>query len=287
MPINQLRDFCRTNYNRTSRCGNCVHTCSNSCTTCLEGIHMNQSNLRQYDCANMIYCYVCNYVNKYASEIYYAFNRLVSHPSTRKSEYHILSIGCGDCADLFGVNQFLQNNGRMSSISYTGIDINNRWSPIHQQIETIFPTISMNFEYQDAFTYIDSLSLDVLPYNIVVLEYVLNEIRKYTPGIINSFINCLSHRIIDKLPPESLVVINDINHYMVRNYYSRIKTEAQINNVVSEVYLRFNTPTIHTDGGLPLLQDRLMFSTTPDSRFVEKSPCSSSIYILIKQSNKV
>jgi hypothetical protein len=235
----------------------------------------------------MIYCYACNYINKYTSEIYYAFKALINHPSTKNTEYNILSIGCGDCADLFGISQFFQDNSRVPSISYTGIDINNRWKPIHQKVETIFPTINIKFEYQDVFAYIDSFALEVLPYNIIILEYVLNEIRKYTPEIIESFIDCLSQKIIDKLPPESLVIINDINHNMVRDCYPKIKAKAQNNNVVKEAYLRFCTPTTHTYGGIILPNDELVFTTSTDSRFDEKSPCSSSIYLLFKQNNKI
>jgi hypothetical protein len=242
---------------------------------------MNQSDLRQYDCNNMVHCYVGNYINKYASEIYYAFKALTSHTSTKKAEYNILSIGCGDCADLFGINQFFKDNSRSPSISYTGIDMNIKWQPIHDKIKTIFPTINFNYKYQDAFEYVDTL--DAVPYNIVILEYVLNEVRKYTPEIVNSFINCLAHKVIDKLPSGSFVVINDINHKMVRDYYPILKKEVEQNNKIQEAYLRFRNPISHTYGGITLPQDRLIFSTIQYSQFAEKFPCSSCIYILFKQ----
>jgi hypothetical protein len=230
---------------------------------------------------------VCNYINKYASEIYYIFKTLANHPSTKKTEYNILSVGCGDCADLFGIKQFLDDNSRVPTITYTGVDLNTKWQPIHNKVETIFPTINLNFKYQDVFTYLDSLSSDILPYNVVILEYVLNEIRKYTPEITNSFIDSFVHKIIDKLPPVSLVIINDINHNMVRDYYPKIKSESQKNIICTEINLRFKTPMSHTYGGMQLPNDALIFSTTKDVRFDEKEPCSSSIYIMYKQSNKI
>jgi hypothetical protein len=229
----------------------------------------------------MVYYYVCRYINKYASEIYYVFKTLISHPSTRKTEYNILSIGCGDCADLFGINQFLQDNNRNPSVSYTGIDLNTRWRPIHDQIRAIFPTINFHFEYRDAFEYISSL--EILPYNIVILEYVLNEVKKYTPEIIDAFIDCLTHGVVDRLPSDSFVVINDINHNMVRNSYLRFKRKAEENNTTQEIYLRFRNPATHPYGGRILQRDALIFNTIQDTRFREKSPCSSGIYILFKQ----
>lgn len=248
---------------------------------CLQSIHNDQANLREYDCVNMVNCYVCSYINKYASEIFYAFQSLVNHPSTRKDEYNILSIGCGDCADLFGIDEFLRRNARNPSISYTGVDKNGNWRETHEKVKSIFPDVSFDFEYEDIFDFVDSL--DEIPYNIVVLEYVLNEIRKYTPDDIDDFIDKLAHNIIDRLPNGSLIIINDINHNMVRDYYPKLRREAIVNNTINHVYLRFRTPLSHTYGGVTLPNDGLVFNTQVNPIFDEKSPCSSCIYLLFKQ----
>lgn len=281
MPINELIAFCESLYQKNGKCKTCAIQCDNSCNMCLQSIHNDQANLREYDCANMTNCYTCSYINKYASEIYYTFQALVSHPSTQKTEYNILSIGCGDCADIFGINEFLKKNGRDAAIFYTGVDKNQNWKSVHEKIEIIFPEIIFKFIYTDVFDFIDTT--ENVTFNIIILEYVLNEIRKYSPDDVDTFIDKLAHNIIDRIPPGSLVIINDINHYMVRNYYPALKKEVIKNNSVLEAYLRFKNPTSHVYGGAVQPEDHLVFETHPDSIFDEKFPCSSCIYVLFKQ----
>ena len=280
MPINKLIKFCTDSYNKGVKCKTCVSNCTGDCNICLQAIHNEQDSKRHYDCCNMIYCYTCSYINKYASEIYYALNALVSHSSTKNTEYNILSIGCGDCADLFGIQHFLNVNQREINISYTGVDINEKWKPIHEYIPQLFPDVNFNYKYQDAIDYV--ASLEDVPFNIVILEYVLNEIIKYTPDNIDDFINELSDKILDRLPSNSLVIFNDINHKMVRDYYPKIKLKIEQKNDIACLSLRFNEPFSHTYGGAKLQNDSLVFNTsiTP---FSEKNPCSSSIFIIHKK----
>lgn len=280
MAINQLIQFCRDSYQKNGKCEGCPNTCNN-CNICLQEIHNDQGNFRTYDCKNMVFCYVCSYINKYASEIYYGFNALVNHSSTKKQQYNILSVGCGDCADLFGIMRFIENNQLEVDISYTGVDINEKWKPIHEQIINLFPEITLKYEYQDIFTYINSL--EKVDYNIVILEYVLNEIRKYTPDTIDAFIDSFARVVVDKLPSGALILINDINHNIVRDYFPKILTSIQINNEVLTANLRFRTPTTHTYGGSMLTKDELVFDINEDNRFEQKSPCSSCIFIICKQ----
>lgn len=192
-----------------------------------------------------------------------------------------MSVGCGDCADLFGILKFVQENQPNLDLAYTGVDINERWKPIHEQITELLPDLTIKCEYQDIFAYINSLQN--VDYNIVVLEYVLNEIRKYTPDNIDSFIESFARVVVDKLPSGSLIIINDINHRMVRDYFSKIKTSIEKENTIFCINLRFRTPLSHTYGGFQLPNDSLIFNLGTDIRFDEKSPCSSSIFIIIKQ----
>ncbi|MFV0396873.1 MAG: hypothetical protein ACK5JU_02485 [Bacteroidales bacterium] len=280
MAINQLVQFCRDSYQKDGKCERCPNTCNN-CNICLQEIHNDQRNLRIYDCKNMIFCYVCNYINKHASEIYYGFNTFVNHPSTKKEQYNILSVGCGDCADLFGIMRFVENNQLKVNVSYTGVDFNEKWRPIHEQIIKLYPEITLKYEYQDIFTYISSL--EKVDYNIVILEYVLNEIRKYTPDIIDSFIDSFARVVVDRLPSGALILINDFNHKIVRDYFPKILASIKINNEVLPASLRFINPTTHTFGGIILSKDELIFNISVDDRFEQKSPCSSCIYIIYKQ----
>lgn len=277
--INQIVQFCRDLYQKNGKCENCPNACSN-CNMCLQEIHNNQDNLRTYDCKNMVFCYVCSYINKYASEIYYGFNALKNHSSTNKQQYKVLSIGCGDCADLFGIHRFVTDNQLNVDISYTGVDINTKWEPIHEKIKETFPNISFDFKYQDVFEYLEAQG--IIEYNIIILEYVLNEIRKYTSDIIDNFIDLFARVIVDKLPSGSLIIINDINHNMVRDFFPKIRASIELNNQVLCFNLRFETPS-HPYGGSVLPNDILVFQIEQDVRFAEKSPCSSCLYIIHKQ----
>ena len=159
-------------------------------------------------------------------------------------------------------------------------DINTKWKSIHEKIEEIFPNIEFNFTYQDVFEYI--ANQDTIEYNIIILEYVLNEIRKYTPDIIDCFIDSFARVVVDRLPSGSLIIINDINHNMVRDYFPRIQRSIELNNKVLCFNLRFKTPN-HSYGGSILPNDVLVFNIEPDERFIEKGPCSSSLFIIHKQ----
>ena len=77
---------------------------------------------------------VCQYSYLYASELLCAFEHEWSFISSFPY-YHILSLGCGGCADLMGF-EFLINEKKISvPISYIGIDKNELWAPIHQSID--------------------------------------------------------------------------------------------------------------------------------------------------------
>lgn len=63
MPINELISFCQDNYQKNGKCGTCAYDCDNSCNMCLQSIHNDQTNKREYDCINMTNCYVCSYIS--------------------------------------------------------------------------------------------------------------------------------------------------------------------------------------------------------------------------------
>lgn len=282
MPINDLVSYCLANYTKNGKCQDCGSECVNCCNSCLETIHNNINNLRKYDCPHMVNCYVCSYNYKYASEIYYIFNALVNHPGVRKKSYNILSIGCGGSSDIFGINHFLTTNQRAVSISYTGIEKNERWINAHQQIKNIFDAYDFDFVYQDAFDFLETI--DSIEYNVVVLQYVLNEIIKHnTPDDTVAFIDKLVEKIVDKLPASSLIIFNDINHKFVRDYYPVIKQKVAVRNNIADGCFRFRNPVTHTYGGVTLQNDSLVFQKHNDARFRIKEPCSSSIYIIYKQ----
>lgn len=284
MPINQLVQFCATSINKNGKCAGCKHDCSNNCNICLQACHFEDS--RSYDCNNMIYCYTSSYIYKYASEIGHLFYNLELN---RFNQFHILNLGCGSCADLFGIDRYLSIVGTPRTISYVGIDNNNRWNETHNQIQAIFPQYNIEFINADVFNFLDEINeSDVLDYNFVVLQYILNEFNLHCRERIDEFIEKFTLKIIDKLPEKSIIITNDINHFDVRSISARIFNQSQINNVTSQFLYRFPNQPLHTFGGNNHPHDNLIFDVPQKIKggFDIKQPCSSAQSIIFKSRSK-
>ena len=284
MPINQLVNFCHLSTDKNGKCAICNHDCQNSCNICLQDCHFG--NTREYDCPNMIYCYTCSYIYKYASEIGHIFNILQYNTFT---EFRMLNLGCGSCADLFGINNFLTQRNRQIPISYTGIDMNPRWVATQNQIIQIFPDYNIRFILSDVFDYLNELNEeDDINFNIVILQYIINELYKHCHDRINEFITLFVNRIIDKMPNNSTIIINDINIDYIRNISARIFTEASERNIVSNSGYRFRNPLSHTYGGHMHPFDNIVFGVPQNiiDNYDVKNPCSSAQLVIYKTRNK-
>ncbi|MDL2257100.1 hypothetical protein LJC06_02710 [Bacteroidales bacterium OttesenSCG-928-I14] len=283
MPINQLVDFAHSSKHKNDKCDGCTHTCTNKCNICLQEIHFD-GNLRGYDCQNMIYCYTCSYIYKYASEIDYLFKL---HKCESFSEFNILSLGCGSCADLFGINNFLAKNNRLNvPIKYVGVDSNEKWTDTQSKITEIFPLYSFSFINSDVFDYLDNISKnDFDAPNILILQYLLNELVKHAKAKLPKFVDDLVGVIVDKMPDNSLVLINDINHNtMARDWFSIISSKIRKTNLSVCFEYRFNEPTSHTYGGRKHENDQLLFTVPPVilQEYDVKQPCSSAQAVIYK-----
>lgn len=283
MPINQLVNFCHNAITKNGKCAVCEYPCQNNCNECLRKCH--NENLREYDCLNMIYCYTCSYIYKYASEIVHIFNIFKYQSFT---EFNILNLGCGSCADLFGIDYFLTQEERNIPLSYTGVDINSRWSATQEEIKQIFPQYSINFILADVFMYLDSIkNIPFLLQNIVILQYILNELDKRCPQRLNEFITKFVENVVDKMPSNSTLILNDINHYNTRRWFSAIFVKSQEKNIVSVFKHRFVEPTSvpYVEDYRHYPKDNLFFPVLNLGHEI-KSPCSSAQLILYKTSNK-
>lgn len=246
MPINQLVQFCTTSINKNGKCAGCVHDCTNNCNICLQACHFGDS--RGYDCDNMIYCYTCSYIYKYASEIGHLFQNLRFN---RFNQFNILNLGCGSCADLFGVDKYLSIVGTPREISYIGVDNNDRWDNTHNQIQAIFPQYNIEFINSDVFDFLDSIpDGNTLGFNFVILQYILNEFNLHCRERIDEFVEKFTQKIIDNLPERSIIITNDINHIDVRSLSARIFSQSQINNLTSQFMYRFPHQPLHMYGGI-------------------------------------
>lgn len=284
MPINQLVGFCNQSRNKLGKCAECVQECQNNCNLCLQECHFGHG--RTYDCNNMVYCYTCSYIYKYSSEIFHLFSVIKFNPF---DSFNILNLGCGSCADLFGIDKFLTVQGRQIPVYYTGIDSNERWIPTQELILRIFPQYHINFVSSDIFDYLDGIEdNNNLDYNIVILQYILNEFNLHCRERIAEFITKFVSKIIDQLPERSTIIINDINHFDVRSIAARIFNEASKRNVVSQIGLRFRNPSSHTYGGNMHTNDGLIFQvpTEIEALYNIKRPCSSAQLFIYKTRNK-
>lgn len=286
MPINRLTAYCHDAKTKDGKCGTCAFNCDNICKHCLELIHFENPHGRSYDCENMIFCYSCSYIYKYASEIQYIFEK---HTLQSFNEFNILSLGCGSCADLLGIDNFLTSTNRTLPINYTGVDLNPLWRDTHNEIINILPNYNISFINNDVYDYLDSLNNGMdNPPNILILQYILNELVKNDIARIPEFIEKLINNIINRMPENSLIIINDINHYSIRTHFSSIFREAQENNIVSYLNYRFREPTTHTYGGTMHDSSNLKFDipVVINTNYDVKSVCSSSQAVIFKTRNK-
>lgn len=284
MPINQLVQFCNDSITKNGKCAKCEYICKNNCNICLQECHYGKP--RDYDCYNMIYCYTCSYIYKYASEMGHLFS---TFNFNKFDQFKILNLGCGSCADLFGIDRYLMLKATPRPISYVGVDNNARWQNTQNKIREIFPQYNIEYIYSDVFDFIETIKdKEKLDYNFVILQYILNEFNLHCSGRINEFIEKFTTNVIDKLPDKSIIITNDINHYDIRSISANIYKHSMINNITSQFLYRFPNQPTHSYGGENHKYDNLIFDIPQKikSRFDIKMPCSSAQSIIFKTQSK-
>lgn len=260
MLLETIVDFCDKKYSSLSeKCGNgrCTHpsgSCSGSCYNCLHQIHENFYDLSQrkndaklvYDCPKMLHQYVCQFSYLYASEIHHALlekkDYLADYPY-----FHILSLGCGACADLMAFEKFYNDEGLSQQISYMGIDSNQHWSSVQRRIELYCDenNIHRKLILDDAFTLLHRNTISDA--NIIVISYMISYL--YNNGQIqkvDEFLDSLvSNAILKKKQDQKmLIIINDLNTYRKgRDYFSHLINYIQRKKVrtLNITYKYFDT----------------------------------------------
>lgn len=226
MLLDYLVNFCDKQYSmfgESCGCnfGICNHpsgNCSGSCYDCLYQVHFPNRFLtetkKQYDCSKMLFHYVCQYSYLYASEISYALDVewgfINNYPY-----YHILSLGCGGCADLMAFDYFFQMGKITKPISYIGIDINPLWQPIHNYISEYCQSNNIIFNipgYYDVFECFKNACIEDT--NIIVISYLISYLYNTNQiGAIDSLTKNIAKNIVSKKKSgqKLLVIINDVN----------------------------------------------------------------------------
>ena len=220
MLIHEIVDYCNTEYHNadiTHLCRDCNHPseCSGSCKNCLEQVHYPSkypNGKKDYNCENMINFYVCDYINKYASEMLYLLRK--SEKLKEIDEYHILSIGCGAAPDLMAFEQYIHETDSSKKISYLGFDINKLWQPIHDKIKDYHCSeiIKARFNYKDVIQFFDERAVNEA--NVIVLQYVISHFYNTEQiGVIHQFFSDLIKNVVEtrKKDDPFIILINDVN----------------------------------------------------------------------------
>lgn len=228
--IKTIIGYCDKQYKQTDcfvcdHQNGCLGECEGNCKNCLEEVHYPgryPNGKKDYDCSRMLNFYVCDYSAKYASELLYLMRK--SQALEEINDYHVLSIGCGGCPDLMAFERYCHEKSYDKSVSYIGIDVNEKWKPIHEQIKS-YKTKTLRrtqFKYMDAVTE----EYNILNANVIVLQYVISHFYNSGQiGEIESFFEKLVQNIIlHKEQGKPLVVlINDVNsNNRGRDYFEKL-----------------------------------------------------------------
>lgn len=246
MPINDLTTFCNTFYFRRGQCDDCPNgeQCRGNCETCLSDIHANNIS-RRYNCNNIIYYYVCKHIYRYASEVEYLLDQVTGIDELRK--FRIISVGCGPCSELFGFLNYLQKRDDDRKIIFLGFDLNEIWEIIHSKIEDIAektePIKRVRFYTKDIFELFDKIKKgDGLPVNIIFLNYLFSDMTANGYDV-TEFIDNLENLIFKKMPKNSYILVNDINHNtLARNYFDYMYDLLRRKYRISTVKYHFHNP---------------------------------------------
>lgn len=220
MLIDHITNFCDSSYKSQDTrfiCNHCghPHKCSGGCKKCLEEVHYPRkypNGKKDYDCKNLINFYVCDYTFKYASEMLYLMRK--SEALQKIKDYHILSIGCGGCPDLMAFESYLDENGESKRLQYYGLDKNQLWKPIHEEVNNYFAdTISrVSYRYVDA---LDHIKRHPIRYtNVVVIQYLISHLYNTNQiHALHSFYDDLIKNVIECRDPKKpfVILINDVN----------------------------------------------------------------------------
>lgn len=290
-------------------CKNRFHKYNNSCPQgkefacgkCLESIHyprrLNGDPNRTYDCIPMADYYVCKYAPKYTSEIVHTLKKVES--IINKQTINVLSFGCGPCTDLLALEYMKKTNMlHYDKLEYMGIDCNKEiWQTMHNEIKKYRSNcLSVNFCYEDIINMVDNLSQRSWNPNLIFFQYVLSDMHKHsTPLLTTTFINNFSKYFNEKLEPNSLVILNDINlnnsNDGGRDYFDLLV--KNIKSFKQYKYHFYNENSSYPGGGYGYgaleFNNSIMFdmadyyNTEEEKMFTPFNKCSSAVLIIKKE----
>lgn len=201
-------------------CEDCSYMkyCPQSCEKCLDYIHNPShapagSGKRKYDCTHMADVYTCKYSCRYTSEIVHALKRCEDIKKVKN--LRVLSFGCGPCTDLFAID-YLRKESVLTynTLEYRGVDYSEDvWKHVHKDVSEFNNNHRrIRFYYEDMCKIINIIAAGSWMPDLIVFQYVFSDMEKHTDTeAIKGFISTFSRFYNEKIPPNTYIIINDVN----------------------------------------------------------------------------
>ena len=287
--IQELVDYCDSNYNPNAKGLPCRDVPFMSCTDCLKEIHFKNDLGRKYDCINMCYWYVCQDIYRYVTEMAWLLHDKTLNLRARTVPLNICSIGCGPCSELIAIEEYRKGCKLNFEYKYTGFDLNNVWRPIQEKVASLSTSPdSIKFVYSDVFDYYDRT--EERP-NMIILNYMLSDMLKHDMDGFATFINNLCDFVAGL--PSCAVLINDINRGIdksdPRGYfmtiYKKISEKCGNINVNAKCYHFADSMKNYYIYGTQRAKNTILF-TAPEtivSKYITNTECHSAQMVIIKK----
>lgn len=261
--------------------------CVGDVTSCHENIHFHSTG-KEYNCSDSMALYVAKYFPRYVKEIKDALSKIKS--PWNEEEVWILSVGNGPSSDLYG---FLDDRGsEESKIIYKGIDMNPNWDYINQitkeEILTSDSNCEVRFQEGDIFEEINDYNCPkgkVWKYKFLVFQYVISAMvndSNTTKEDIEQFLDKVIDQMVVKMPKDSYIIFNDINHNKVaRDYFEYFfkKVKKVIKGRVGRYYYKgdYKYGNVH---------DSYQTPKKHENKYMNRSYCTGAQLIIKKESNR-
>ncbi len=184
-----------------------------NCYACINRVHRYTNTTIHYNCDKMVLYYVLKHGYRFGAEVFFEFQR-AQRDLSQWNEMYVASIGCGPCTELFGSLLHWRTMGKQDAMyHYRGFDLELLWYPLMNQVRAFFPLDDVATYGQDAFDYYRGTQERI---DVLVLNYMLSDMKKFQPAAFNCFLNNLT----------SLVQEKQVRFIMVNDIYLKISLEA-------------------------------------------------------------
>jgi len=249
------------------------------CKTCLSNIFFNyEHRLRTYKCLPITYSYVERYTNIFASEIYrilFQYDDIWNNISNK----NIVSIGCGPATELIAIEKIMRDKAVQPTCQYMGFDPNNIWSSVWNILTNIFQSHNIQLSFIDSMLSIDNPVLKNT--KLLILNHVVSDVFKHAQNPKVDIINFLQNDItpiIQQMPIDSFILINDINSFRMGRDEIEKWAHSIINTSIIEIGYFENVEHPNSQFNTPLARRR----KDRDSVFSPDQVCKSA-YIILKR----